>query len=187
MTSALKETSVRKPGGSIFLPDSNAIAKEESFVAQDAVAGKDQFDESMNVSQEVSRALMDGLDGTLLLILSSIENNKRLNKSNQRFKKLEGNKLLAYCGYDDKGDFFELGADAHFRLRAREVLDEIKLKRRKEVPNETSNVVEAQTGSTPGLPWLVGKASGPGEGVQNNRDNILVPIEAPGTTDESIE
>jgi hypothetical protein len=79
----------------------------------------------------VSKVIEEGIDPTVQLILSSLDKNRRLNKSNQRFKKLNNSRLMAYCGYSDTLDFLELRSDdlENAQAHGNEVIEEIKRQR----------------------------------------------------------
>ena len=163
LSQTLKDPRSRKPGGSVLIDEPTELEASDpvqSVEQEGAIAHS--VEERIDVPTEVHSAVEAGLDATLLLILSSMDTNKRLNKSNQRFKKLEGSALLPHCGYKDQGDFFELGADHEFRVRGREVLDEIKKQRKQERPttavkNGVDISVPTEDVGIPSAPWLIPK------------------------------
>lgn len=161
-----KGKATRKPGGSVVTDFGVNSSENETTVVQEDVP--DISAESIDLEAEVTRAIDDGIDATIQLVLSNIEKNKKLNKSNLKFKKLDGNSLLSYCGYRETADFFELRTD-HLdaaRNHACTVTEEIKRAResrkqhshpeKKEdppaVPDIDSETVHQS--DSPSAPWL---------------------------------
>lgn len=99
----------RKPGGSVVTDVGVISCENETTVVHEDVP--DISAESIDLEAEVSKAIDDGIDPTIQLVLSNLDKNKKLNKSNLKFKKLEGNRLLSFCGYSETGEFFELRTD----------------------------------------------------------------------------
>jgi hypothetical protein len=152
------DSRVRKAGGSIVIPE--RTAKETDKVPEgpcDLPLVPEQVErEAVDFECEVQDAIDSGLDGTLLLILSSIESNSRLNKSNPRFNKLEGNKLLIAVGYHDRGEYFELSREDMDRSKsdAREIVEVIK--RVRKAPVKTVGLPDAPiVEGFPSMPWIV--------------------------------
>ncbi len=123
------EKSLRKPGGSIVLdstiPDPGAITEVE---AQGAAPVSDSTNANFDVQSHVENAIADGIDTTLLLVLSNLDKNRKLNKQNTRFSRLAGSLILDYCGFVEGSQFFELSdsANAFCNTRAIEIVQEIK-------------------------------------------------------------
>lgn len=154
LSNSLTSTSIaRKPGGAIVLPATSRIEAngdkgvprdwkrvEEQETSHDSAQEKALDHEPLNIEAEVQSAIEQGVDGTLLLILSSPENNRKLNKSNPRFKKLEGNRLVAYAGYADTGEFLELLAnrDDQLKINSQTIIEEIRRARKKHSNDQPS-------------------------------------------------
>ena len=124
----------RKPGGSVVPPVEPVVTASAPAVESPVTAVADRVDvtiEDLNLEAEVAEAISNKLDGTINLILCSIDKNKRINKSNARFKKLEGVKLMRFCGYKEGPEFFELQMDQldTYRANATRVISEIKRQR----------------------------------------------------------
>ena len=104
LSSAINSSSdsARKPGGSVVLKDDEETAGK-SF----PIDARVESDEPIDIPAEVTGLIEKGLESTIQLIFSNFPPHKKLNKSNAKFKKLEGSLLLKKCGYVENSDFFE--------------------------------------------------------------------------------
>ena len=149
----------RKPGSSVVLPGDELplmACKEDIPV------------ESVDIPCEVSKLIESGLDSTIQLVLSCEPPHKKLNKSNLKFKKLEGSILLKLCGYNENADFFEYdGNNSSSRASITSVLSEIERQKSKPVgPDITQNSTHIEQPSLACSPedkvippWLVQKST----------------------------
>jgi hypothetical protein len=124
--------------------------------------------ESVDIPCEVSKLIESGLDSTIQLVLSCEPPHKKLNKSNLKFKKLEGSILLKLCGYNENADFFEYdGKNSSSRASITSVLSEIERQKSKPVgPDITQNSTHIEQPSLACSPedkvippWLVQKST----------------------------
>jgi hypothetical protein len=162
----------RKPGGTIVLaerPSSDPSVDSTSASTPPELPVESSTSVSLSdddIEQEVRAALEAGIDTTLLLVLSSLESNKKLNMTNPRFKKLENNPLMKFVGYNEKDDFLLLGKESvdEGRLRAQRVVSAIKrLKsnvRSQVAPSEeATSSGDSSISSAPWLPTAISTAS----------------------------
>ena len=151
LTNVLKNSNVRKPGGTVVEADS--IAVTDSLPLIEPVI--EPILESVDILSEVSSLRESGLDTTLQLVLTSLDKNKKLNKTNPRFANFSGNKLLQLAGFKEGEDFWTLEEKNSTAIE--EILTEIKRQRNSHV--ETLSVTDTAVGSQPVLPpWLVAKS-----------------------------
>jgi hypothetical protein len=152
----------RKPGGSIVVSQANETQSSESAEAvHDDANSSSPLMQTMTpeeISFALSESVKNGSDTSLLLILQSIDSNRKLNKSNPRFKKLGDSPLLRFVGFEDRGDFFELTMDNldTARTKARELVSELKKTRDagRFVENE-SREDEPKTHVDQQDPWVI--------------------------------
>ena len=123
----------RKPGGSIVIPNTLTADLVGNLTASSASETVESSEPSASLSEadierEVKNAIENGIDTTLLLVLSSLDNNRKLNKSNPRFKKLERNALMQFVGYTDGDDFLQLMQDEMetSRVNAQRIVADLK-------------------------------------------------------------
>ena len=129
----------RKLGGSVVLPDSEVHVAEAPSTSE----------LPCDVPLEVAKLIEAGLDSVVQLVLSSL--NKKLNKSNQKFKKLEGSALLRFCGYKETESFFTLEEVRQSNVDS--VLSEIQNQRQRTKSSDPVTI-EAPQESPPSRPWI---------------------------------
>lgn len=150
-----KQDCLRKPGGSVVLPcdEFPPIANMKDFSI-----------ESVDIPYEVSKLVGSGLDSTIQLVLSCEPPHKKLNKSNAKFKKLEGSVLLKLCGYNENSDFFEYeGKDTTSQAFITSVLSEIEHQKSKlvipDITQDSPHIQQPSLACSPDdkvvPPWLV--------------------------------
>jgi hypothetical protein len=172
LSNSITNTSnARKPGGALVLPAAEGLtfirgnemtlpAKSdcEQMSCQDGTAQRAIEEEPLHIETEVHSAIELGIDATLLLILSSPEGNRKLNKSNPRFRKLEGNRLLSYAGYVDTGEFLEISPNRDDKLRrnAQFIIDEIRRARKNRLSDHKSTSRSEPEEGFQSAPWQAG-------------------------------
>lgn len=172
LSSSITYTSnARKPGGALLLPAVDEIkflpgdgmtlppkSDCEHISCHDGTAQRAIEEEPLHIETEVHSAIELGIDATLLLLLSSPEGNRRLNKSNPRFRKLEGNRLLSYAGYVDTGEFLELSQnrDDKFNTNAQKIIDEIRRARKIHLSSHKSTGRSETEEGFQTAPWKAG-------------------------------
>jgi hypothetical protein len=169
LTSSQTCNTRRKPGGSVVMHDTCESASSLEM-------GSDQMQqsrESINISSEIASAIASGTDTSLQLILSSVD--KKLNKSNPRFKKFQGNKILQYVGFIEDDEFIRVPIDKIESARgvASDIIEEMKRQRAnkdesvvckidaekhpttRDDKDEVAESEEGSHGEHPVPPWLV--------------------------------
>ena len=162
LTSVMRETNGRKPGGTVYTGDLETVQKQEDHSAHPATSSsttEDQPLEAVDIPAEVAKLFELGIDSTMQFILSSPEKNKKLNKTNPRFEKFAGSKLLRFVGYKEDAEFFTLTEAQSDKVE--QVIEEIKKQRtnRSEKKVNVPETVPQATSSQPMPPWLVPKSS----------------------------
>jgi len=159
LTSVMKETRGRKPGGTVVMDD---IVEQKNKVTTSDPLPKpvvvDVFTEPVDMEAEVASLRDLGIDSTMQFILSSLDKNKKLNKTNPRFAKFAGNKLLRLVGFKEDGEFFTLGEVSS--QEAEKIIAEIKRQR---------GTVTSTESPSPGQqlpPWLVPKPPPPAPEIE---------------------
>jgi hypothetical protein len=145
----------RKAGVSVVLDHNVSTVEEKVESATPSTEAVNTRSESFVIADLVAKAIAAGQDSTLILVLSSIDKNKRLNKLNQRFAKLAGSALLKYCGYNETDEFFEMGKDPDAYVRATEVVDELRKQRSALDSSKPAIDVDAK----PLPPWMLTSSS----------------------------
>jgi len=155
----------RKPGGSVVIPTSvvalPAHVEPSTSSSTPAVpdAKLDIMTDDFDLVAEIKSAIDAGIDTTLLLVLSSLDSSRKLNKTNPRFKKLAGNRILKHVGFKDEAEFLEL-PKSNFedcRIRAQKVLIDLKAyrdeaKAQPDQPVVSDCPIAVESSSQPWLP-----------------------------------
>ena len=148
-------SSERKPGGTVVI-ESVPVSESSTASTSEGIAIK-RF-EDIDVLAEVKSAIETGVDATLLLLLASLDNNKRINLTNPRFKKLSDNTILRHVGYKEEGEFLVLPQTSmdESRIKAQQVLME--LRKARDAPRLNNEVLTSQPSNPPNEPcpdpWL---------------------------------
>ena len=146
----------RKPGGSVVVEKNDVLLVAQS---QEGI-----LTDPLDIPTEVSKLVQGGLESIVKLIFATYPPHKKLNKSNIKFKKLEGSLLLRHCGYVETNEFFEFHAtDTSLQERITDVLNEFENqasaeRKSKSADNDHSNEqcsLHAPTTRPMNPPWLL--------------------------------